>query len=151
MRKKIKNFCHLPFYFILVINASSCDTTEPDTNGELILIVEDVSCTEEWIKITAKNAMLPGELKIYRDGEEKINISLTSSDTLIYEDSLIPGKQHEYQAKLVTLKETINGGKTISTTMDTTSRNFTWQTFTFGGEKGSSTLNDVAIIEEKKC
>ena len=34
------------------------------------------------------------------------------------------------------------------TTMDTTSHNFTWQTFTFGGEAGSCTLYDVAIIDE---
>jgi hypothetical protein len=32
--------------------------------------------------------------------------------------------------------------------MDTTSHNFTWQTFTFGGQAGSCTLYDVAIIEE---
>ena len=32
--------------------------------------------------------------------------------------------------------------------MDTTSHNFTWQTFTFGGQGGSSTLFDVAIINE---
>ena len=32
--------------------------------------------------------------------------------------------------------------------MDTTSHNFTWQTFTFGGQAGSCTLYDVAIIDE---
>ena len=34
-------------------------------------------------------------------------------------------------------------------TLDTTSHNFTWQTFTFGDpEAGSSVFNDVAIIDE---
>ena len=32
--------------------------------------------------------------------------------------------------------------------MDTTSSNFTWQTFTFGGNAGSCVLNDVAIIND---
>ena len=32
--------------------------------------------------------------------------------------------------------------------MDTTSHNFEWQTFEFGGEGGSSTFYDVAIIDE---
>ncbi|HKB87747.1 MAG TPA: hypothetical protein VKD08_16335, partial [Ignavibacteriaceae bacterium] len=32
--------------------------------------------------------------------------------------------------------------------MDTTSHNFTWQTWTFGGDAGSCTLYDVAIINE---
>lgn len=31
---------------------------------------------------------------------------------------------------------------------DTTSNNFTWQKFTFGGEAGSSYLNDVAIVND---
>ena len=32
---------------------------------------------------------------------------------------------------------------------DTTSSNFTWQMFTFGGNAGSSSFHDVAIIDEK--
>jgi hypothetical protein len=32
--------------------------------------------------------------------------------------------------------------------MDTTSHNFTWQTYTFGGQAGSCTLYDVAIINK---
>ncbi|HSD62327.1 MAG TPA: hypothetical protein VLB50_00960, partial [Ignavibacteriaceae bacterium] len=34
------------------------------------------------------------------------------------------------------------------TTMDTTSHDFTWQSWTFGGQAGSCTLYDVAIIDE---
>jgi hypothetical protein len=34
------------------------------------------------------------------------------------------------------------------TTMDSTSHNFTWQTWTFGGQAGSCILYDVAIIDE---
>ena len=32
--------------------------------------------------------------------------------------------------------------------MDTTSNNFTWQTYTFGGDAGGSLLKDVAIIND---
>ncbi|NOX65840.1 MAG: hypothetical protein GXO85_08580 [Chlorobi bacterium] len=32
--------------------------------------------------------------------------------------------------------------------MDTTSHNFAWETYTFGGVNGSSYLKDVAIINE---
>ena len=39
-------------------------------------------------------------------------------------------------------------GTTPPAPPDTTSHNFSWQTFTFGGEHGSSVLQDVAIINE---
>jgi hypothetical protein len=42
----------------------------------------------------------------------------------------------------------IKSGVVTVTTMDTTSHNFTWQTYTFGGVNGSSVLRDVAIINE---
>ena len=38
--------------------------------------------------------------------------------------------------------------KIVVTTMDTTSHDFTWQTFEFGGVNGSSYFSDVAIIDE---
>ena len=39
-------------------------------------------------------------------------------------------------------------GTTPPAPPDTTSHNFSWQTFTFGGQHGSSVLQDVAIINE---
>lgn len=42
----------------------------------------------------------------------------------------------------------IASNKIEAATLDTTSINFTWQTWTFGGQAGSCTLNDVAIVSE---
>jgi hypothetical protein len=65
-------------------------------------------------------------------------------DTLVYLDELLPNET--YTIKL-TNQDGI-GTQTEFTTMDTTSHNFTWETFEFGGAKGSSYLRDVAIIDE---
>ncbi len=72
------------------------------------------------------------------------------SDTLIYQDSLLPSQTYTYQ---VTPKGTgsnrqpIISNEVTAVTMDTTSHDFTWEVFEFG-EHGNSVLRDVAIIDE---
>jgi hypothetical protein len=64
----------------------------------------------------------------------------------IFDDSLQINTSYNYQ-----VMRTDNGEKSSikTTTLDTTSHNFIWQTFTFGeAGAGSSTFYDVAIIDE---
>ncbi len=152
MKTKILfDFLLLSFSFCLL----SCDTNDPppgNGNKETITIsVEDTSPTEVWLNVATKNLQLPNELLLLRNGDTSDVFSLTKNDTLIYDDSLQPSTTYTYQ---VTPKGTgsnqqpITSNEVTATTMDTTSHNFTWQTFTFGGQGGSSTLYDVAIIDE---
>jgi hypothetical protein len=59
-------------------------------------------------------------------------------------DSLQPSTNYTFQASF---NENIYSEKVTARTMDTTSHEFTWQTFEFG-EHSSSVLYDVAIIDE---
>ena len=126
-----------------------CNTTEPPPpNGEkptLELTLEDVSCIEAWIKLTTTNLTLPAALILYQDSVAQNNI-LCYGDTLLYVDSLLPNKNYQYQVSSIENPATSN--ELTVTTLDTTSHNFTFETFTFGGTAGSSVLYDVAIINE---
>ncbi len=132
----------------------SCNTTEPppvQSNGKINLTIEDVSCTEAWIKVTAENQQLPIEINILStdpDGNSKSHISiLTTPDSTLYIDSLLPNKAYKFSSK--NFQASSNPASSIKlTTMDTTSHNFTFETFTFGGEAGSSSFYDVAIVNE---
>ena len=64
----------------------------------------------------------------------------------IYIDSLNPNQTYNYQVVL-SPDTTIKSEKVTAQTLETTSHNFTWQTFEFG-EHSSSVLYDVAIIDE---
>ena len=77
------------------------------------------------------------------------DIILSYADTVIYFDSLLPKATYNYQAtiQLSNHTEEVKSNELSVTTLDTTSHNFTWQIWTFG-EIGSSTLYDVAIIDE---
>ncbi len=131
--------------FLLV----SCNTTEPRDGYALTLAEEDVSCTEAWLKAKAKNFNLPVKVNLYLNNSLKKTITLTTQDTVIYDDGLLPDRTYKYRAEIALSQETVIKSQTIIlTTMDTTSNDFTWQTYTFGEVNGSSVLYDVAIINE---
>jgi len=146
---------HLQKIFLVLITASlfnACNTTEPPSNQTLTLKLEDVSCTEAWIQLTTNNLQLPTTINILKNNTVAQTFSLSKSDTLLYIDSLLPNQTYKI---LATMQPPVpmgynNASNEISvTTMDTTSHNFTWQTFTFGDAgAGSSTLYDVTIIDE---
>ena len=137
-----------------------CDTTEPPPppNGEkptLELTLEDMSCIEAWIKLTTTNLQLPATITLKQTNPTGDSLSkdivFNTQDSLLYIDSLLPNKSYSFIASHSSASGGLSGissNELSVTTMDTTSHNFTWQMFTFGGEIGSSVLNDVAIINE---
>lgn len=147
----IKNIL-LPIF--LLINYS-CNTIEPPPPTqeqpkavELRLI--EATCTEAFINVAAEDTLLPVIITLNRDESFIINFTLTKPDTIIIDETLLPGKTYVYQTRSI-----INGNEEIGDTLqvrtlDTTSHNFTWQTFTFGEPEtaGSSTMNDVSVIDQ---
>lgn len=153
MGSKIK----FPFKFSLVILiltllcGAGCNTTEPPDPPpppdlrKITLTFEDASCTEVWLKIKADSLTFPAEIKLLKDAVTQ-NITLTTQDTVLYIDSLLPNQAYQYQAVLST-DTTIKSEKVTAQTLEPTSHNFTWQTWEFG-QHSSSVLYDVAIIDE---
>ncbi len=144
-------FCLFPFIFIL---ATACNTTEPPPVippqpkpvGITIKLITK-SSTEIFLTVSAKDSILPAPVTIKRDDKEIMDFYLTMNDTTVIDTGLAAGKTYAYKpiAK-VNGKEEV-GDSLIVATLDTTSNNFVWQTYTFG-ENNSSKLLDVAIISE---
>ncbi|GAB4287696.1 MAG: hypothetical protein Kow0098_04620 [Ignavibacteriaceae bacterium] len=136
---------------LILIFLNDCNTTDPPPppqNGEeptLELTVEDVSCTEAWITLTTNNLQLPTTVTLYKDTVGQ-TISLSTADTVIYVDSLMPNQTYTFHTTIQSSSYASN--EITVTTMDTTSHDFTFETYTFGGTAGSSALYDVAIIDE---
>jgi len=145
MFKKILILNLLLFAFV----GFNCNPTEPPVNIPLKLTIDDVSCTEAWLKLRADNAS--GELIVTRD-QSKTIAKFTNPgtiDTVIYIDSLLPNKTYNFQAVLTENGKLIGTSEKITgITLYTTTHNFSWETFSFGGDAGSCLLNDVAIINE---
>ena len=95
------------FFLIVAIALTTCNTTDPPVDkAELLLKLEDVSCTEAWITLTTNNVQLPAEINLIRI------------------------ETYKFQTVLQSGKHTSN--EISVTTLDTTSHNFNWQAFTFG-------------------
>ena len=118
----------------------------PEEQQQVSLTLEDTSCTEAWLKLTAANIGLPAEAVLMQNDTVIQTISLSTIDTLLYVDSLLPNHSYKFQSVIQSVNKSSNSVNV--TTMDTTSHNFTFETFTFGGTAGSSTLYDVAIIDK---
>ena len=113
----------------------SCHSpTEPNNN--LSLTLEDVSCTEAWLKVTGETG---SEVILNRDNKEVQKFTLNSSPQTIYDDSLLPNKTYTYQA----VQNNQASNKITVTTLDTTSSNFSWQVDTIGAQ--GSILYDVDV------
>lgn len=155
MNNRIKIGLTLIFLAAILLVFNDCDTNEPPIPPEgekptLELTLEDVSCIEAWIKLTTTNLQLPATLtlkQINPTGDSlSQNFILNTQDTLLYVDSLFPNQTYKFHTTIQSSSHTSN--ELSVTTMDTTSHNFTFETFTFGGTAGSSVLYDVAIINE---
>ncbi len=140
----------------------SCTTTEPPDKEDppdpvvipsLGLAEDDAHCTEAWLKLTSEDIEFPAELILrqYNPSGDSLSFqfSLTTDDTLFYIDSLLPGQGYSFMVWF-TATDSLHppSNKLSVTTMDTTSHDFTFDMLTFGGETGSSSLRDVAIIDE---
>jgi hypothetical protein len=138
---------------LILILINCCNTTEPPPpNGDkptLALTLEDVSCIEAWIELTTTNLQLPASITLKQfnpTGDTLSQISiLNTKDSLLYIDSLLPNQTYRFQAISQSTNQSIKSDEITAATMDTTSHEFTFETFTFG-TIGSSTLYDVAII-----
>jgi len=134
----------------LLLFAVACSTTEPPPppdgdNPQITLELDDATCTEAWLKLTTTNFQLPATLTLKQNDITKDTINLSSADTLLYIDSLLPNTNYTFHTVIQSSSHSSN--ELSVTTMDTTSHERTWQVFKFG-EHGHSVLYDVAIIDE---
>jgi hypothetical protein len=158
MKTKPKNISLLlPLLLFLFLQFSCSKPNEPSKpptppppplpeRQVFTIIIEEVSCTEAWLKVTVDSLPLPANIVLLCNNKLAEQFTITIKDTLLYIDSLLPKQTYNIKARSTT--DTLLVSNTTTTnTMDTTSHNFTWQTFTFG-QHSSSGLYDVAIIDE---
>ncbi len=124
---------------------NSCNSVEPPSGQTIDLKLEDVSCTEVWITLSS-NLKLPAAIELKQNSQVIKTINLDKTDSLLYVDSLLPNSSYSFLATNSANRVTSNQLQVA--TLDTTSHNYSWQTYTFGGQVGSCNLNDVAIIDK---
>ncbi len=147
--RKINSFVICLFSFVLILSSCKRSTETVYNPANLQLRVLDVSCTEAWLSLQTKNDYLKKTLKLFQNDSLKLEKPLTEEDSILFVENLWPSASYEFRAALYDGGKLLaKSAKVTATTMDTTSHNFEWQTFEFGGEGGSSSFYDVAIVDE---
>lgn len=140
---------NLLFIIFLAVIFQSCNTTEPPQLIGNIKITEiDAAVIEAYLNIQIENPSIDREVVIERNGQKIISFTASKTDTAITDTGLTENTTYKYKAKLTEKGKLVSESSEIGiTTMQPTSHEFTWQTFTFG-EHSSSSLYDVVILDE---
>lgn len=132
---------------LFIALAISCNTAEPPDNEQIKLIVEEVSCTEAWLKLISEKVNLPVDVIIKSDNNYVRNITLNSTDQIIYIDSLMPNENYVFQV-VSGSPLFISSNRINVQTLDTTRHNLNFQEFEFNILSSSSTIEDIEIIDD---
>lgn len=149
-----KNLITFLAIILILLPQQGCNTTEPTLKPELALELEDVSCTEAWIQLTTNNIQLPATINLLKNNSISQVFVLNTQDSLLYIDSLLPNQNYSFQVSHIVAGSiqhqvtSILSNKLTVTTLDTTSHEFSWQSWEFGEITNQSTLYDAAIIDE---
>ncbi len=94
----IKNNLLLLLSLFICLIFLQCNPTETQIDNQNIsLSIEDVSCTEVWLKFSSK--ISGSDIIITNNDTPVIQLdSFFSQDTLIYIDSLLPNRNYTFQA-----------------------------------------------------
>ena len=154
-KNKIQMFVLANYLIMSFIVFASCNTAEPPVppitpQPKTILTTEDVSCLEAWINLEIENIDLPVNVSLLKDSTTVFQINnLTSNDTILYIDSLLPSQTYKFQSIIQQINQSIEvkSNELQVTTLTPTSQSFTWQTYNWGMHS-SSEINDISIIDE---
>lgn len=131
----------LALSFLLLFCGCPEDRLKPEENP-LHLTVEDVTCTEAFLKISLSASEANHGVLLKRNDSTIISdLRPLTSDTLVIDEGLLPNKTYTYKLVFGNWSATAQ-----TTTMDTTSSNWSFTLDTLG-ESGSY-FADVAIVND---
>ncbi len=136
-----------PLFLLLSLSLLWNCMDDPFENHSLQLEAE-AGVTEAWLSLHVEGLKSDAVYTLQRDDTILFNSRLDVADTVIYDSLLTPATSYRYRFFAAEQGETSPAVETALTTMDTTSHDFDWQVYTFGGQTGSSVFYDVAIIDE---
>lgn len=135
------------FLFIALLLLPSCeeDVAVEKQHPTVWLTIDDVSCTEAWLRVVVNISTPPYSITLSRDGEQVFTASFLRSDTIVVDTGLSPNRTYRYTALLGgNSPELVTSEPLDISTMDSTSHDFHWTIDTVGTE--GSVLRDVAFV-----
>jgi hypothetical protein len=129
-----------------------CEKPTPPDDGPTTIYLnqEVVGVTDAWFKIIFMDATKPRSFTLKRDGQIVMHhhAQLSTLDTTILDDNLLPNRSYTYKTYRLNGNIPIDSSSALTiTTMDTTNHNFQYETYLLGDGE-NSILKDVVIIND---
>jgi hypothetical protein len=134
---------------LIIIAGFGCRENAVNTDGDSrpeFLAAEDVGVTDVWLRIKLPFSRIQQPVTLKRDSTTIFRSTITAQDTLVTDERLLPN--HTYTYTLLSYIGSMSAPEAhiTITTMDTTSHNFTWQTYILSNAGGH--IGDVAFIND---
>ncbi len=143
---------HIYFFYLLsfLFLLKGCEKHPTPIIPTIIsLTTEYVGVIEADLRLQINSTESFDAYQLLRDGQVVLSANLTDYNILLYDTTLAPVHTYNYQAVLFRNDHSSLFSNEVSvTTMDTTSHDFAWTSFTIESPFGSGLLFDVAIIDE---
>ena len=133
----------------VILGLPSCKKDEPTQPHvtTIQLSVEDVSCTEAWLKVSLTDVSEPRTIALQQDGRTVLTSRLLGADSLLVVEGLLPHRTYSFAAERLSDTTAIDASAPVqATTMDTTSHDWVFSLDTLGVT--ASSLQGVAIVND---
>lgn len=153
MAKEKNKILWVLLILICLVRCSEEPPVKPPPNPpepKATLTLQNKSCTEFWLRLELENFTLPVNVQLIKDNLLQIEINgLSSNNTTIYIDSLLPNKTYNLIVVVTGTEQQDTSDQLQVTTLDSTSHIFSYQTYELGEPLtgNSSILYDVALID----
>jgi hypothetical protein len=125
----------------LTLSCEKNTTPFEKQTSQIDLTVEEVTCTEAWLRLKVEEPPEGTTFQLLRGDSAVASGTLTSSDTLLYDEDLLPNRNYAYRSFLLKDEKRIaSSGEPKVTTMDTTSHEFQWEIIEIPSPFGSGAL-----------
>jgi hypothetical protein len=144
-----KHFFFPAVALAVVFTSMTCQSPTEPLAAAFTIELADTTCTEAWLSVHLDHSISQRRVEIKRDDSVVMAFAMMQTDTTVSDTGLLPNKSYTYIAQL-------KSGTSVSKptpelrvqTLDTTSNDFSWTTYSLGNGGATSSLYDVAIVSE---
>jgi hypothetical protein len=149
IKKRLMTMMFSSIVLMLCMFGCKSNPTGPQVTPNVQLSEDYATCTEVWLKIGFTDSPGGGDYRITRDGTTVLTGTISGTSAVVYDTTAQANRIYSYTAYRLVGGQVKQISPALSvTTLDSTSDDFTWRTFNFGGNAGSSLLRDVSIVND---
>jgi hypothetical protein len=139
----------LAVFLNLKCKKESCLTCPLPIQNTVQLTLNYTECKEVWLKLKFTDSNNPHSYALFRDGKNILAGTLTTTDTLLVDDSVVAGHEYTYTAQRLNGSAAVDISSSLQVrTLDSTSHIINWIVDTLGAQ---GVIRDVWVFDRNNA